>query len=231
MKRCWCLLAVLCAFAVTASAEVVRKVNVHSAGITITYYDSDTEVAKEEFDNNGNTVSRQGMIPDGAVKQYFENGKLAAEWTYKAGRKDGPARRYSGRGVLESETMYRAGRKHGVCREYYAHGKIETEDTYAAGVLEGSSKYYLKDGTLFREATYKNGKYDGPVRTYFASGKPGEEIIFVNGRREGTAKSYLSDTDQKPSVYFTYIDDHLIQVKQLGPNGAFVTGTNTPAAP
>lgn len=223
-------LMVICVLPLVASAEVVRKVDVHDKGVTALYYDSGKEVALEEFDNSGNTVRRQGVIPDGPVKQYFDNGQVAAEWNYLGGRKDGMARRYSERGIIQSETMYRGGRKNGLSKEYYSDGKIQTEDQFSAGVLNGICKFYLKDGTLFREATYKDGKQDGPARTFFASGKVGEEVVYREGKREGTAKSYVSDTAAKPSLFCTFSGDRLVQVKQFGPDGKFISGKDFPAA-
>ena len=61
-------------------ADIIRKTTSTNdplnVGFTRTYYVEDKEVYKEELDQNLDIKQHTGSLPDGTVKEFFENGKL-----------------------------------------------------------------------------------------------------------------------------------------------------------
>ncbi|MFC1644387.1 WG repeat-containing protein, partial [Candidatus Omnitrophota bacterium] len=54
--------------------------------------------------------SPEKKIPDGVHKNYYENGKVKSEATYKNGKQNGPVRWYHENGKLKSEHIYKDGK-------------------------------------------------------------------------------------------------------------------------
>ena len=61
-------------------AEIIRKTTSTNDPLNIgfmrTYYVDGKEVYKEELDQNLDIKQHAGSLPDGTVKEFFENGKL-----------------------------------------------------------------------------------------------------------------------------------------------------------
>ncbi len=61
-------------------AEVTRKVTGKFPFVTIIYYDNGTQVAAEKITDKDKKIliKREGAIPDGIVKEYYDTGELLA---------------------------------------------------------------------------------------------------------------------------------------------------------
>jgi antitoxin component YwqK of YwqJK toxin-antitoxin module len=66
-------------------------------GPTTTYYETGVMQAELTYVD--------GLL-DGAVKEYFPSGRVAATYAYKAGRKHGPAAVYNEAGIVEKRLTY-----------------------------------------------------------------------------------------------------------------------------
>lgn len=77
----------------------------------------------------------------------------------KNGILDGPYKQYFSNGILSREGTYKNGRVVGSYTNYHLNGKIKEKGTHnKSGKLNGSVKIYNKYGQLVLDETWKNGK-------------------------------------------------------------------------
>ena len=79
-------------------AEIIRKTtsleDPLNVGFVRTYLVDGKEVYKETLDKNLDIIKSEGALPDGTVKEFFENGKLYFECEFKDGKRSGYCRIY-----------------------------------------------------------------------------------------------------------------------------------------
>ena len=79
-----------------------------------------------------------GDIPrDGIYKEYYDSGKIKAEYHYQNGQLNGPAHLYFENGFLREEALYKNGKLHGINKKYYTNGLLAERATYSNGVVVG----------------------------------------------------------------------------------------------
>lgn len=157
------------------------------------YYDDGK--LKSEFKKNDN-----GQL-DGIYREYYENGQLKLECTYKNGQLEGTAKEYYKNKQLSCEYNFKNGQLDGLCKEYYESGKIKEE-------------YYCK-----------NGKFEGTYKKYYTNGKEKSEYNYKNGRAEGTAKEYRINGDIE--VEYDYKKVNLENIYEKYENKKAITETTT----
>jgi hypothetical protein len=92
-------------------------------------------------------------------KEYWDNGKLKSETSYKKSYKVGWKK--------VKTTLI----PHGVAKEYYETGVLKKEDPYVEGNRTGTLKLYREDGSLEMTADYLNNKLHGKMISYDTDGK------------------------------------------------------------
>ena len=157
------------------------------------YYDDG--ILKSEFEKNDN-----GQL-DGIYREYYENGQLKLECTYKNGQLEGIAKEYYKNNQLSCEYNFRDGKLDGLCKEYYESGKIKEE-------------YYCK-----------NGEFEGTYKKYYTNGKEKSEYNYKNGKLEGTAKEYRINGDVE--VEYDYKKVNLENIYEKYGNKKSTTETTT----
>ena len=157
------------------------------------YYDDG--ILKSEFEKNDN-----GQL-DGIYREYYENGQLKLECTYKNGQLEGIAKEYYKNNQLSCEYNFRDGKLDGLCKEYYESGKIKEE-------------YYCK-----------NGEFEGTYKKYYTNGKEKSEYNYKNGKLEGTAKEYRINGDVE--VEYDYKKVNLENIYEKYENKKSTTETTT----
>ena len=72
-------------------------------------------------------LTAMAQMPDGkgVLKEYYENGVIKEEVSYKNGKLNGVFREYFEDGALQSEGYYKNGYLNGVIKEYYSISDIE----------------------------------------------------------------------------------------------------------
>ena len=139
-------------------------------------------------------------------KNYYANGRLEAEISYKYGKLNGKSFWYYQHGVKSLEINYKSGLKEGEMIRYFRNGKIESIDNYTNDTLNGSSLKYHENGILASEYSYKNGKKDGIIKHYFSDGS-----LFFTGQ-------YLDD---QYDGHWEYFDEEEFKTGE----GNFTKGT------
>ncbi|WP_424244884.1 antitoxin component YwqK of YwqJK toxin-antitoxin module [Elusimicrobium posterum] len=133
---------------------------------SIIFYDNGKEVAKRSL-QDGSLLA--GKIPDGVIREFWENGRLKTQAQYKNGIIDGELTRYD-----EAQ-------------------RLLSKEFYKEGVLEGPAEYtlYLPTADVFERATYKNGLLEGQRRMFLSDTHPIVTENFVNGKLEGKREVYF----------------------------------------
>jgi len=114
-------------------------------------------VIDEGFPGRTAPVAAQPTYPDGFQREYFEDGRLKSEISYKDGRVDGRCRVYYQSGKLKKQVFYRNGIIDGKAFELYENGQFKIEGNYKGGVIDDVNKYYYDNGNLYSFMVYRNG--------------------------------------------------------------------------
>ena len=224
MKSTISIISILfCSIVVTvAERQEQSSANINSSGITsvevwmpdgkikeIFYYNKGKEIAKETFDNNGDVVEKTGIIPDGEVKEYYENGKIKKEAYFENNKREGETRLYFKNGTLQGKYNYKNDKLDGPYIQYseyteymekypnLPHLYYYEEGNYQNGKREGVFKqYYLDDKKIKVKGNIKNGKLDGILKEYAVDGFVEYKMVFNNGLKV-KEKHYKRWSDNK----------------------------------
>ena len=128
-------------------------------------------------------------------KEYWPNGKVKWERTYKDGKLDGVSTVYDEAGTLREEIPFKNGKKDGLYRSYYSDGKLRTEANYKDGLKDGEETTHLRWENKKTVSTYQNGKAINTKR-YDEKGRLRDELLFEYGE-EGSWKIRQKLYDQK----------------------------------
>lgn len=137
-----------------------------------------------EYWDNGNIKSEttyKNANLEGIVKWYHENGNIQAEYNYENGKKEGISKKYYGNGNLEYEEHWKDDKLNGVVKSYYKNGQLEYEDNYKDDKLDGLSKTYYSNGNIQSESTYKDDKRNGVSKWYYEDGQLESEANYKAG--------------------------------------------------
>ena len=125
---------------------------------------------------------------DGAEREYFSDGTLAAERYFAHDQACGQWRTWFHGGTPRSEADFGT---HGVTpapatnRFWHPNGKLAAEGPAIAGVREGQWSYWNDAGVLVREGGYRQGRRDGPWRFYDERGQRRSAGSYALGQRVG----------------------------------------------
>ncbi len=129
MKLILSLFLLLSSATVLSAQETIRKIEYYPVTIEQVYYVGNKEVARIILDLDGNLVDRNGRIPDGVVKGYYNNGNLASIEYFKNNKEVGRAKTYYENGRQESERHFKNGKL--IYKKVYSEiGKILEEKHY-----------------------------------------------------------------------------------------------------
>ena len=186
-----------------ASAEITRKSISNPDGtIEYVFYSEGKEISKQILDEDKNVVKAIGKIPDGAVKEYYENGKLKAKWNYKNGNLDGLCKIYFENGELMFKNNYKNGKRDGITKTYYRGLRLRYKYEYKDGKLEGVVKKYYRNGKLAFEWNYKDDKREGTAKSYFKNGLLKAVWNYKSDQLDGTIRIYYKNGEMR------YIDTY-----------------------
>lgn len=97
-------------------------------------------------------------VEHGTFTEYYENGQIMIQGTYRDGKKEGFWKEYLRNGVPKAEGTYQNDKKEGLWIIYYPGGKKHFEGMYRNGERDGEWIEYAGDGSVFARIVYKNGK-------------------------------------------------------------------------
>lgn len=167
------------------------------------------EGKSEEYYPNGQ-LKGQGQykndLIEGEVKTWFEDGSLATQKMFKAGKLVGDQKEYFSKQELDQAGLQLSGNKRplqlakffhydemgeldGEQKSFYPTGASHTSICYSHGVLNGMKAMWDQEGLLIEEATYDQGKLSG---RFFERTPDGREIIYhyKDNLKEGLHEVY-----------------------------------------
>lgn len=118
---------------------------------------------------------------DGPWKEYYPDGTVSAEETFKKGLQQGPQREYFGNGKLRLDNDYSEGDRTGTYRKLYLDGSTQYIGRMVKGDLNGTYRRYLPDSTLVEDEYYVDGKQDGWQNYFDNNGLPTRSQRVVEG--------------------------------------------------
>ncbi len=157
------------------------------------FYINGQEVAEETLSSNGATLEILGTIPDGEVKEFYENGQVKTEAHYKENKLNGPLLRYDENGALLSREEYVSGVLQGPA-EYFTPLKndvLHTRCSYKNSFLEGERTVTQKNGGVRQQEQYKHGRLNGKRTAFYTNGLKESEENFTDGKLNGERLLYF----------------------------------------
>lgn len=136
-------------------------------------------------------------------REYYSDGKLRIQATYKEDRPEGVWREYSEEGEIERSYLYKngiivgegiiteQGERDGAWIEYYDDGLLKGQGKYDRDIKVGPWKYYHRNGEIEQTGSYnENGNLSGDWQWFYDSGTLQRKENFKNGMAEGTMIEY-----------------------------------------
>lgn len=129
-------------------------------------------------------------IPDGTIKEYYENGRIKTIRNYKQGVPEGTSQDFYDTGNPMFTHNYTKGRKDGLSRWYYRNGMVKYEYEYKDGILEGMIYKYYQSGKMAAAWTYRNGKREGTTTSYNRNGSIKAEWNYKSDELDGMSRIF-----------------------------------------
>lgn len=139
-------------------------------------------------------------------KDYYPNGQVKVEATYKQGIPEGIRREFDEQGnVVQSYTFSKGnlvaqgivtneGLRQDRWKEYYPDGRTKSEGFYQKGKRSGEWMFYYPSGTLEQKGSYNTkGLAEGQWIWYYQNGKILRSENYRDGLRDGTMTEYSVD--------------------------------------
>ncbi|MDR2223466.1 MAG: toxin-antitoxin system YwqK family antitoxin [Flavobacteriaceae bacterium] len=126
----------------------------------------------------------------GKVKEYYNNGKLKQEMSFKNGLPEGEAITYHDNGVVQSTEFLKAGKVEGVVKEFDFEGNLIIERNFVNDVMEGACQIYFFPGILTDKMNYHHGKLEGERTGYYPEGNIKTVANYKNGELDGKFIKY-----------------------------------------
>jgi hypothetical protein len=123
-----------------------------------TRYIDTSRFAIKKYSPEELSTSTSTTNDDGIQRNYFPNGKIEKEVSYKNNVPDGLYRTFYEDGTLHQERFYKNGKLNGIYKAYDEFGVLYFDTNYQDDKQEGITNIYYKNGCLQYRDTYKNGK-------------------------------------------------------------------------
>ena len=170
-----------------------------------------------KYVNDVEQVLEPDMKPLIVQHEYYPNGKVKREASFRDGKREGVWREFDEEGnVINSQTYKKGGlisegvvgtdgKRRGEYKEFYADSTLRAEGLFIDGLRSGEWKFYYHNGQLQEVGTYKEGGPDGVWIWYHDNGQKQIEEQFYKGLHNGPYKEY--DAKGNLIVSGTYFDD------------------------
>ncbi len=148
-------------------------------------------------------------------RDYFPNGKIKIEGTYRNGQADGIRREFNEKGEVEKTFLMKNGQvtaegiveangqRKGVWKEFYPDGSVKANGQYTDDFKSGYWEYFHPNGTLEQKGSFdEKGQYSGVWQWYDESSRLIRTENFRNGVNDGELTEYDSQGNLILQGYF-----------------------------
>lgn len=156
----------------------------------------------KKFVNDVEEVIESQMRPLQMQHEYYPNGRIKREASFRNGRREGTWREFDEEGNVIHSQVYQNGRlvqsgvmdtdgtRRGEWVELYPDSTLRAKGLYINGKRSGLWQYYYPGEVLEQEGSYKNGLLDGTWTWYFEDGKIQRQEDFFENQPEGKYVEY-----------------------------------------
>jgi antitoxin component YwqK of YwqJK toxin-antitoxin module len=182
-------LCCLAFFLTTCITGKITRTIIHNPDETyeFVFYKRGKEIAKQTVDGSS-IIKTTGIIPDGIVTQYYDDGALFGEWNYENGKLEGISRVYYKSGELRLKWNYKDNKREGITEEYYQSGKLASDLNYKNDKLEGITKIYYESSVVKALSNYRDGVKDGATERFYEDGK----LQSIDTYKDGKLQSIIT---------------------------------------
>ena len=164
-------------------------------------------------------IKEQPSIPNGKYIEYYKNGQIKVQGSYKEGKRDGEFKAFLRNGKSAGSIFYKDGKiikstlvkamkdnasfspvtdiyykledSHTLRKVDYENGLLKTYFIYNKdGIPDGESVEYYEEGNIESIVHFRNNIVEGLTITYYENGNIDEEVNYKNNKMNGEAKSY-----------------------------------------
>lgn len=169
-----------------------------------------------KYVNDVEQVLESDMKPLVVQHEYYPNGKVKREASFRDGKREGVWREFDEQGnVLNSQTYQKGvlvgqgivdtdGKRRGLYKEFYPDSTLRAEGVFVEGQRSGEWKFYYHNGQVQEVGCYNEGQPDGIWTWYYENGQKQIEEQFFKGTPNGPYKEY--DSRGNTIVTGTYFD-------------------------
>ena len=169
-----------------------------------------------KFVNDVEQVVESDMKPLIVQHEYYPNGKVKREASFRDGKREGVWREFDEQGnVLNSQTYQKGvlvgqgivdtdGKRRGLFKEFYPDNSLRAEGVFVDGLRSGEWKFYYHNGQIQEIGSYQEGQPDGIWTWYYKKKQKQIEEQFFKGTPNGSYKEY--DSRGNIIVTGTYFD-------------------------
>lgn len=169
-----------------------------------------------EYVNDVEQLLESDMKPLVVQHEYYSNGKVKREASFRDGKREGVWREYDEKGNVVSSQTYQNGvltgqgivdtdgKRRGYFKEFYPDNSLRAEGLFVEGQRSGEWKYYYQNGKVQEVGSYTEGQPDGTWIWYYENGQKQIEEQFYKGMENGPYIEY--DTKGNTIVAGTYFD-------------------------
>lgn len=173
-------------------------------------------------------MGREGFVPHGPTRYYYESGDLLGKRFYKEGKLEGEGRDFfttrrvkmiatfvNGEmdgeyfsfwedGAPESIAHFENGDQTGEELWFYSNGNLREKRYYAKGVLSGPDSTWYETGDLESVSVYAEGELNGVVQFFHRNGRPWTVRNYEAGKL--ISIEYLKNAEGKPNTIGDFAD-------------------------
>ena len=191
-----------------------------------TYAIGEKSMQKAYYSNKKLAYTREGKLDEdynlftnGKYTEYYKNGQMKVQGSYKEGKRDGEFKAFLKNGKSAGFVFYKDGKiikstlvkamkdnasfspvtdiyykledSHTLRKVDYENGLLKTYFIYNKdGIPDGESVEYYEEGSIESIVHFRNNIVEGLTITYYENGNIDEEVNYKNNKMNGEAKSY-----------------------------------------
>lgn len=155
-----------------------------------------------KYVNDVEQIIESEMKPLQMQHEYYPNGKVKREASFRGGKREGTWREFDENGNVISSQIYKNGNlvqsgimdtdgtRRGEWVELYPDSTLRAKGLFINGKRSGEWKFYYPGETIEQIGNYKNGMLDGTWTWYFPDGKIQKQEDFFDDAPEGKYVEY-----------------------------------------
>ena len=166
-------------------------------------------------------IKEQPSIPNGKYIEYYKNGQIKVQGSYKEGKRDGEFKAFLRDGKSAGSVFYKDGKiikstlvnsmkdnasfslvtdinynlnSNEIITDEFLNGLLKQYFIYNKnGLLNGESREYYEEGDIKSISHFKNDIPDGVFISYYQNGNIENKYAYVNGQANGECFSYYEN--------------------------------------